>query len=201
MKDYSNHALTDAENLTKLPNDGKLSVAEAATITVNPSSAYQMLTLYVDLKPGDWFIQNGGNSQVGRAAIQIGKKLGLKSISVVRDRSDLKELKEELTKLGATHVITEEENGNREFGKTIKQWTEGKPIKLGLNCIGGSNLTNMARKLGKDATLLTYGAMSLKPVSLPTSLFIFKCQYFYNQLTQLLLRFWDCFVDRKSLEE
>ncbi|GMG55912.1 unnamed protein product [Ambrosiozyma monospora] len=133
-----------------------------------------MLTLYVDLKPGDWFIQNGGNSQVGRAAIQIGKKLGLKSISVVRDRSDLKELKEELTKLGATHVITEEENGNREFGKTIKQWTEGKPIKLGLNCIGGSNLTNMARKLGKDATLLTYGAMSLKPVSLPTSLFIFK---------------------------
>ncbi|GME77285.1 unnamed protein product [Ambrosiozyma monospora] len=112
---WRSHALTDAENLTKLPNDGKLSVAEAATITVNPSSAYQMLTLYVDLKPGDWFIQNGGNSQVGRAAIQIGKKLGLKSISVVRDRSDLKELKEELTKLGATHVITEEENGNREF--------------------------------------------------------------------------------------
>ena len=32
----------------------------------------------------------------------------------------------------------------------------------------------MARYLGKDAHLVSYGAMSKQPLSLPTSLFIFK---------------------------
>ncbi|ODV83570.1 hypothetical protein CANARDRAFT_29798 [[Candida] arabinofermentans NRRL YB-2248] len=171
---WRTHAISNESNLIKLPNDSKLSLNQAATITVNPSSAYQMLTYYIDLKPGDWFIQNGGNSQVGKAAIQIGKKLGLNSISIVRNRPDLDVLKNELYELGATKVITEDENSDKEFGKVIKEWTKGKPIKLGLNSIGGSNLTNMARKLGHDAMLLTYGGMSMKPVSLPTSLFIFK---------------------------
>lgn len=170
---WRSFAVATPSDLLKISND-KISVNQAATIAVNPSSAYQMLTFYQKLQPGDWFIQNGGNSQVGKAAIQIGKKLGLNSISIVRDRSDLDSLKDELYKLGATKVITEEENASKQFGSTIKEWLDGKSITLALNCIGGSNCTNMVRKLGKDAILLTYGGMSMKPVSIPTSLFIFK---------------------------
>ena len=133
-----------------------------------------MLTYYEKLGPGDWFVQNGANSQVGRAAIQIAKKLGINSLNIVRNRDDLDALKEDLYSIGATKVITEEENNSKDFGKTIKSWLNGKEIKLGLNCVGGSNATGLARKLGQDATLLTYGGMSMKPVSLPTSLFIFK---------------------------
>src|ERR1700722_7609118 len=47
-------------------------------------------------------------------------------------------------------------------------------IRLGLNCVGGKETTLMAGLLGHDAHLVTYGAMSKQPVSLPTSLFIFK---------------------------
>ncbi|KAH3669274.1 hypothetical protein OGAPHI_001395 [Ogataea philodendri] len=169
---WRSHALTDESSLLKISKT--ITEEQAATISVNPSSAYQMLTMFEDLKPGDWFIQNGGNSQVGRAAIQIGKKLGLQSISIVRNRDNLQELVDELTALGATKVITEEDNASREFGKTIAEWTKGSPIKLALNCVGGENCSNMARKLGKDATLVSYGAMSMKPVMIPTQLFIFK---------------------------
>lgn len=169
---WCTHRQTTADQLQKLPKS--ISVQQAATIAVNPSSAYQMLTMYEKLQPGDWFIQNGGTSQVARAAIQIGKKLGYKSISIVRDRDDIDAVKAELQALGATHVITETENASKEFGPQIKQWLDGKQIKLGLNCIGGPSATGLARKLGNDATMLTYGAMSMKPVSLPTSLFIFK---------------------------
>lgn len=169
---WCTHKLATIDQLQKLPKS--ISVQQAATIAVNPSSAYQMLTMYENLQPGDWFIQNGGTSQVARAAVQIGKNLGINSISIVRDRDDIEAVTAELKALGATHVITESENGSREFGPVIKKWLAGKEIKLGLNCIGGPSATGLARKLGSDATMLTYGAMSMKPVSLPTSLFIFK---------------------------
>lgn len=169
---WCTHKLAAEDEFIKIPKT--ISANQAATISVNPSSAYQMLTCYVDMKPGDWFIQNGANSQVGRAAIQIGKKLGLKSINIVRNRDDIDVLVKDLESIGATKVITEDENNSKDFGKTIKSWLNGAEIKLGMNCIGGPSATGLARKLGHDATLLTYGAMSMKPVSLPTSLFIFK---------------------------
>ncbi|GMM29597.1 enoyl-[acyl-carrier-protein] reductase [Martiniozyma asiatica (nom. inval.)] len=169
---WCSYRLANKAQLMKMPKT--ISKEQAATIAVNPSSAYQMLTMYEKLSPGDWFIQNGGTSQVGRAAIQIGKKLGLNSISIVRDRDDIDATIAELKALGATQVITETQNNSKDFGPTIKSWLDGKTIKLGLNCVGGSSATGLARKLGSDATMLTYGAMSMKPVSLPTSLFIFK---------------------------
>lgn len=169
---WCTHRLTTDKNLLKMPKT--ISLNQAATIAVNPSSAYQMLTHFVKLQPGDWFIQNGANSQVGRAAIQIGHKLGYKSLNIVRNRDNLDELVKDLESIGATKVITEDESASKEFGATVKEWLEGKEIKLGLNCIGGPSASNLARKLGYDATILTYGAMSKKPLSLPTGNFIFK---------------------------
>ncbi|VEU19801.1 DEKNAAC100394 [Brettanomyces naardenensis] len=169
---WTSHSLSAEKDLLKIPNT--IPLKQAATMAVNTSSAYLMLTHFVDLKKGDWFIQNGGNSQVGRCAIQIAKQKGINSISIVRNRPNLKELVDELTALGATHVITEDDNGSRDFGKTIKEWTDGKSISLGMNCVGGSSVSGLSRKLGKNATLVTYGGMSMKPVTLPTSLFIFK---------------------------
>jgi len=34
-------------------------------VQVNPATAYNMLSEFVDLKEGDWVIQNGANSAVG----------------------------------------------------------------------------------------------------------------------------------------
>jgi mitochondrial enoyl-[acyl-carrier protein] reductase / trans-2-enoyl-CoA reductase len=47
-------------------------------------------------------------------------------------------------------------------------------IRLGLNCVGGKETSLMAGLLGHNAHLVSYGAMSKQPLSLPTSLFIFK---------------------------
>lgn len=169
---WTTHKVTADKNLLKMPKT--ISKTQAATIAVNPSSAYQMLTQFVKLQPGDWFVQNGANSQVGRAAIQIGKKLGLKSLNIVRKRDNLDELVKDLESLGATKVITEDENSSKEFAQELKELLNGQEIKLGMNCVGGPSATGLARKLGNDATMLSYGAMSMKPVSLPTGLFIFK---------------------------
>ena len=47
-------------------------------------------------------------------------------------------------------------------------------IRLALNCVGGKTTRDMLKLLGSDAHLVSYGAMSKEPLSIPTSYFIFK---------------------------
>ncbi len=58
----------------------------AATIAVNPCTAYRMLHDFVQLEKNDVIVQNGANSGVGQYVIQIAKSLGIRSANVVRDR-------------------------------------------------------------------------------------------------------------------
>ena len=92
----------------KVPND--ITLEMAATLRTNPASAYQMLHDFVRLRPGDVVIQNGSNSAVGQAVIQIANKIEVKTVNVVRDRENLDELKKHLLNLGADWVWTEEEH-------------------------------------------------------------------------------------------
>lgn len=172
---------------------GDITPLQAATVSVNPSSAYRLLKDFVDLiglsvrsyssggsGGGAWFIQNGANSGVGRAAIQLGAHWGLRSINVVRERATPEEtdaLKAELKDLGATVVVTERELLERGFSSRVKEeWTSGgrDPLMLGLNCVGGKSATAVAKCLSEGGTVVTYGAMSKQPVVLPTGLLIFK---------------------------
>lgn len=136
---------------------------------------------------GAWFIQNGANSGVGRAAIQLGRLWGLRSINVIREREGDAEatenLKKELYDLGATVVVTEAEFMDRSFTQRLKEeYTRGgkDPLMLGLNCVGGKSATAMAKCLSESGTLVTYGAMSKQPVMLPTGLLIFKDLRFHG---------------------
>lgn len=193
---WRTHALVEHADaaLLKVDKTG-LSPTQVATVSVNPCSAYRMLKDYVDLvdlsvkafqrdssaEGGAWFIQNGANSGVGRAAIQLGKLWGLRSINVIREREGdadaTNALKQELLDLGATVVVTEAEFSDRSFNTRVKEeFTRmGRdPVMLGLNCVGGKSATNIAKLLGESGTLVTYGAMSKQPVMLPTGLLIFK---------------------------
>lgn len=184
---WRTHALCNDSQMMKIPNpkqskaNGKpqgLSINQGATISVNPLTAYLMLTHYVKLTSGkDWVVQNGGNSAVGKYVTQILRILGFNSLSVIRDRPNLDEVIAGLKEThGATQVITEEQANSREFNAEVKKWVKesGGEIKLGLNCVGGKSSTAVARKLANNGLMLTYGGMSYQPVILPTSLHIFK---------------------------
>lgn len=155
-----------AENWYTVPNSVPKRLA--ATMSVNPVSAMRMLEEFVDLDTGDVVIQNGANSAVGRAVIQFAAAQGVKTVNVVRDRPDLQRLQDELQALGGTLVTTEER-----LRQDLAAERLPRP-RLGLNCVGGSSSAAVAKALMPGATLVTYGGMSMKPVTLPTSLFIFK---------------------------
>lgn len=169
---WRTEAYANAEDLIKVRND--IPVEYAATLSVNPCTAYRMLSDFVQLKSGDVVIQNGANSGVGLSVIQIAKSRGIKVINVIRARDDPKDTEKlisELKGLGADVVITEDQVSTPEFD----QLTKGLPApKLALNCVGGKSATNIARRLEAHGTVVTYGGMSRQPILVPTGSLIFK---------------------------
>ncbi|EMP31126.1 Trans-2-enoyl-CoA reductase [Chelonia mydas] len=135
-------AVFSEESLVKLPRD--IPLLCAATLSVNPCTAYRMLADFETLGPGDSIIQNAANSGVGQAVIQIAAALGIKTINVIRDRPNLQEVVDRLTSLGADHVITEEMLRKPEMKDLFKKVP--KP-RLALNCVGGKSTTEMLRHI------------------------------------------------------
>ncbi|MCG3146658.1 MAG: Mycocerosic acid synthase [Verrucomicrobiae bacterium] len=144
------------------PIPAEIPAEVAAMLAVNPPTAYRMLMDFVELKPGDWLIQNAANSGVGRCVIAIAKAKGFHTINVVRR----KELIPELEALGADLVLTDET-------PVAKQIT-GKEIKLALNAVGGESARQIAKTLAPHGTHVTYGAMGREPLRLDNGLLIFR---------------------------
>ncbi|XP_008566884.1 PREDICTED: trans-2-enoyl-CoA reductase, mitochondrial isoform X2 [Galeopterus variegatus] len=166
---WQTEAVFSEEALIGIPSD--IPLQSAATLGVNPCTAYRMLVDFEQLQPGDSVIQNASNSGVGQAVIQIAAALGLRTINVVRDRPDIQNLTDRLKNLGAEHVITEEELRKPEMKNLFKDMPQPR---LALNCVGGKSSTELLRQLAPGGTMVTYGGMAKQPVVASVSLLIFK---------------------------
>jgi trans-2-enoyl-CoA reductase len=153
-----------ASELVAVPPE--IDPVHAAMLKINPMTAWRLLHDYVDLKSGDWLIQNAANSAAGRAVIQIARELGFKTVNVVRRE----ELIDELRARDGDVVLVDGENLREE----VKHATSGAPIRLGLNAVGGDSALRLANCLAPGSTMVTFGAMSLQPLKIPNGLLIFK---------------------------
>ena len=143
-------------------------VPYAATLGVNPCTAYRLLKDFVTLKPGDVIIQNGANSMVGQAVVQMARNMGVKTINIVRSDRPIvdKELKL-LTNLGGTVNVPDYYVNTPGFREILSDYPA---CKLALNCVGGEETTEMVRSLAPGATVVTYGGMSKRPFVVPFDL-------------------------------
>jgi len=153
-----------AEELVVVP-DG-IEPVQAAMLKINPLTAWRLLHDYVDLQKGDWLIQNAANSAAGRDVIKIAHELGYKTVNVVRRA----ELVDELRAEGGDIVLIDGDSLREE----VKSATGGASIRLGLNSVGGDSALRLANCLAPGGTLVSFGAMSLQPLKIPTGLLIFK---------------------------
>ena len=168
---WRTHGIVDESMVAKI--DKRLGFKAAATLTVNPSTAYLMLTDMVDLKPGDTVIQNGANSAVGQMLIQIAAQMGIRTINVVRNRANLQDLVTKLQGFGADVVITDDDLKKR--ASDDKWGSEGlaKP-KMAIDCVGGELGSEMVRHLPPGGTLVSYGSMTGQPLTVSPLPLIFK---------------------------
>lgn len=161
---WTQFMLADAAEAVRLPP--KMNAFQAAMLTINPVSAWGMLTSFVRLQKGDWVVQNAANSAVGRCVIQIARSRGWKTLNVVR-RSDVIE---DLKALGADEVVLE----GGDLGAISADLCGAHRPRLGLNAVGGASALNLANALSDCGVLVTYGAMARQPLKIPNGLLIFR---------------------------
>ena len=203
---WRTHGVAPESQWLRVPKD--LPIPMAATLSVNPCTAFRLLQDFATLEPGDTVVQNGANSAVGQAVVQLARSMGLRTVNVVRDRhasasasagagagssssgggsdgsngssgpdpdpeNSMAALRQHLESLGADIVLTEEEfaQATRAGSNVLDGFGN---IRLGFNCVGGRSATNLVRALCKGGTLVTYGGMSKKPVTVPTGALIFN---------------------------
>lgn len=155
-----------------LPLPDGIDPEQASMLSVNPMTAYRMLSDFANLKPGDTIAQNAANSGVGTAVIQLAKQMGLRSINLVRREECVDELKA----IGADEVVVESES----MTDQMKELAGRQGVKLALNAVGGESALAVAKILSPGGHHVTYGAMSKKPVTLPNGLLIFKQPHFHG---------------------
>jgi len=133
---WQSHTNLPADHVVKLARSERLTETQAATMSVNMSTAYRMLKDYLPrpASPDTWIIQNGANSSVGQYLLQLCKAWNLGCIGLIRDRPNVEELKAYLTRLGSenkTRILTYEELAGR------RKPAQCGAISLGLNCVSG----------------------------------------------------------------
>ncbi|KAJ2449810.1 mitochondrial 2-enoyl thioester reductase [Coemansia sp. RSA 2336] len=182
---WCTHTMATASSLSAVPAEWRagLDPLDVACLKVNPCTAYRLLKDFAALNLGDYVIQNGANSGVGRAVIQLARQWGIRTINVVRERPQLDQLRQELSLLGADIVVSDKQLATDDVKQQLKSLDA--PVLLGFNCVGGRATLQMTKFISAGGTLVSYGGMSRQPVTMPTSLLLFKdisaCGFWMNR--------------------
>jgi trans-2-enoyl-CoA reductase len=161
---WASHTTVPASTLFKLPPE--IDPLQAAMLKVNPATAWRLLHGFAQLQPGEWVVQNAGNSGVGRCVIQLTRDLGIPTVSFVRRREWIGELRD----LGTEYVFSDDDAGHAEATEVLS----GANATLAFNAVGGDSALRLMKHLRQSGIHITYGAMSRKPLTVPNGLLIFQ---------------------------
>lgn len=106
---------------------------------------------------------------VGRCIAQLASERGIKTLNIMRKTNSADEDVVTLKSYKNSIVENYETLSSHSFRKQF-----GKSVKLAINCVGGSSVDDMARLLEDGGTVVTYGAMSRRPITIPSSMFLFR---------------------------
>jgi NADPH:quinone reductase-like Zn-dependent oxidoreductase len=143
------------EGLFPLPEGN---VEQFSMLGSNPPTAGLILSDYVDLKPGDWVVQNAANSGVGRSLIALAKARGFRTINLARDESVFADL----TAAGADIVHRDDaaaaEDVRREIGDAR--------VALAVDSVGGDGVARLVELLSDGGSLVSYAAATGQPMAI-----------------------------------
>ena len=134
--------------------------------SINPPTAALLLSEYIDLAPGEWVIQNAGNSGVGRSVIAFARERGLRIVSLIRRQ----ELIGELVAAGSAVVLVD----GAGIADRVAQATDHAQIRLALDGVGGAAMPSLSSCLSSGGTLVAYAFMSWQPGLASPSDIIFR---------------------------
>lgn len=147
---WREHMVIPAKDLLPLPLDAD--PQQLAMLRINPPTAALLLSEFVDLKPGDWVVQNCANSGVGRAVIAIAKGRGYKTVNFVRRQEQVAEVEA----AGGDIVLVDEGDAPESVAGLIG---DGQ-VRLALDGISGTATGRLVTALSTGGALVNYAQMS-----------------------------------------
>jgi mitochondrial enoyl-[acyl-carrier protein] reductase / trans-2-enoyl-CoA reductase len=127
-------------------------ILQLAMMAVNPATAWHMLNSFVKLQPGEWVLQNAGNSAVGHNVAAIAKSMGLRTVNLVRREDQIGPL----LAAGADAAIVD---GPDLVGR-VRSAVENAPIRLAFDAVAGDATARLGSCLARSGTIVIYGLLS-----------------------------------------
>ncbi|WP_141579168.1 zinc-dependent alcohol dehydrogenase family protein [Actinomadura sp. WMMA1423] len=137
-----------------------LGAVEGAAVWMPYLTAYGALVEVGGMRPGDTVVLNAASSSVGLAAIHVADRVGAIPIALTRTAAKT----EALLKEGATEVIVTESD---DVAGRVLEATGGRGAEFVFDAVAGPGVTDLARLVAPDGTLLVYGALSGEPTPYP----------------------------------
>lgn len=139
---------------------------QLAMLAVNPATALHMLTRYAALSPGDWVVQNAGNSAVGHCVIWLARRRSLRTVSVVRRNDQVVPLQS----IGGNVVLVD----GPDLSARVAAAVGGQPVRLALDAVAGGATGRLVGCLAYGGTLVVYGLLSSPECMVPAGELVFR---------------------------
>ncbi|MBD8067127.1 zinc-binding dehydrogenase [Devosia sp. PTR5] len=156
--------LADAARVVPVPDS--VDDETACQLVSMPLSA-KMLLDTLEVTAGDWIALNAANGAVGKLVSQYGAEKGIKVLGLVRRA----EAVDEMAALGFSSVVATEGEGWQE---KVRALTGGAPIVRGIESLGGDGASQLASILADGAQLVSFGAMTGRPLKLSAGDLLFR---------------------------
>jgi NADPH:quinone reductase-like Zn-dependent oxidoreductase len=161
---WAEKVLAPARELLVVPK--LIDAKTASMLNINPTTAVLLLNEFAKLKPKDWVVLNAANSKVAGCIIAIAKARGINVAAIVRSPEAVSEVRQ----LGADFVGIE----SPDLPKQIQAATNGTPIHLGLDAVGGPATATIASILAPNAHLVVYAWLGELPIQISQADMIVK---------------------------
>jgi NADPH:quinone reductase-like Zn-dependent oxidoreductase len=155
-----------ARSASVVPVPATVSDDVACQLLAMPLSAL-MLIEDLDLKAGDWLIQNAANGAVGRLVEALAKDRGVNVINLVRRRETVTELKAE----GVRHALASDDAG---WAAQVSALTGGAPVTRAVDSVGGKAANDLLNVMAPGGLLMSFGAMSGQALTIDVANVVFK---------------------------
>lgn len=161
---WAEYIVTNAAGLVPIPD--ALPDETAAQLVSMPFSTITLLD-FLEVKEGDWIVQNAANGAVGRMLAQLGAARGINVLGLVRRTAGVEELREQ----GIDEVVATDQD---DWEDQVAALTGGAPIVAGVDSVGGASAGQVLSLLAEGGTLVAFGAMDSPTMEIASSDVIFK---------------------------
>lgn len=138
----------------------------AAQLVAMPLSALMLLES-LEVRPGQWIVQNTANGAVGKTLAMLAAARGVRVLGLVRRQAGIAEL----AALGVDEVLCTQDGNWRDAARAMLG-REGAVAAV--DSIGGQASADLVALLGEGGVLVSFGAMGGEPMQVPPGDVIFR---------------------------